>query len=825
MKPSGLRTIVCGSTFGQFYLEALSLLPGHFELVGLLAGGSERSRLCARDYNVPLFTDITRLPADVDVACVVLRSGVLGGKGTELSLGLLERGIHVMQEQPIHHKDMARCLKTAKQNGVRFQIGDLYARLTAVRRFAAAARALQQQQEALYLNASFASQVSYPLIHMLQEVLPALRPFKVHASAKTDGPFRVLTGMWGNVPFMFNVHHEVDPDDPDNHLHLLHRITLGTAGGSLTLTDTHGPVVWQPRLHVPGAGGGLRRLAEVCPEHLLERSTETLGPSDCADYRHILTRQWPRAIADDLLLMKERIADRAAAAAQRELLCAEQWHELTAALGYPALRPGGVHRPLSSRVLKEAAAAIADENGEKEEQSEQSGQAKDGSGSSGTSAYENRKTGSLAESGKEDREHVRGAAYGNGDTAETKSRGTAQTACIGGADIASLCFGGDPALETCAAAADERLRSITAGQIRQFAAGLNEASLSSMVFALQTGGMLLDEERTYKFGEIIEGCRVAPQHRHVIRRWLRVLAEHGLVARRGEAWSGASVMTEDRLEELWSAVRALWDGKLGSPLVMDYLLANVRRLPQLMDGGQQAAYLLFPQGRAHYADALYRETVTARYLNLSVAEAVMRIAAARAGQTAGAVRPIRIVEIGAGTGATTDEVVARLKAAEGRIAAEYLFTDLSGFFIASSRRRFQDYPSMSFQILDIDQDFIRQGLEEECADIVIAAGVLNNALDTDRTVRRLLRALRPGGWLLMTEPTGEFPEMLISQAFMMTRPEDGRKDADSTFMTERQWREVFRRAGAGKVLVFPGENHALAPLGQKMMAVNKYEQA
>ena len=49
-----LRVIVCGSTFGQYYIRALQTVPDEFEVVGLLANGSNRSKLCADFYHVPL---------------------------------------------------------------------------------------------------------------------------------------------------------------------------------------------------------------------------------------------------------------------------------------------------------------------------------------------------------------------------------------------------------------------------------------------------------------------------------------------------------------------------------------------------------------------------------------------------------------------------------------------------------------------------------------------------------------------------------------------------------------------------------------------------
>ncbi|UHA73195.1 bifunctional Gfo/Idh/MocA family oxidoreductase/class I SAM-dependent methyltransferase [Paenibacillus sp. 481] len=758
------RTVVCGSTFGQFYMEALKLLPEQFELVGLLGQGSERTKKCAKYYGIHVYTEVDQLPPDIDLACVVLRSGVLGGKGTDVSLKLLERGIHVIQEQPVHHKDMAACLRTARQHGVIFQTGDLYVHLPAVRQFIASAKVLLEQQDALYIDAAFASQVSYPMMHIFSQVLPSIRPWKINAVSREGGPFHVLTGTVANIPITLRVHNEVDPNDPDNYLHLLHQMTIGTEGGRLSLTDTHGPVVWNPRLHIPDNMNILGELTGASPMHVLENSTETIGTSSPMSYKDILTKQWPQAIAHDLLGMRELSLENANAnmRAQQELLCSSQWHEMTAALGYPVLRPGCTHQPLPVNLLKEAASQIEDDSAR--------------------------------------------FAHGN--------------------DVASFCYQASTDISACTDYGDRELHGLDAECVASFVKNLDEAVFHSMIYALQTEGLLTSTEREYSISEILAMSQTAPQHHDLIKRWLVLLSERGYIQRNGDRMNGVDVVTENKLKDCWKAVREIWDGKLGSPLTMDYLISNAEQLPQLMRGEQQAAFLLFPEGKMDYAHALYRETITARYLNQSVSEAVMRIGAAKQLLSAAkAEQPLTIIEIGAGTGSTTEVVVPRLKASANVLSTAYLFTDVSHFFLSAARERYKDCPWMQFQVVDIDKDVTEQGLQLAQADIIIAAGVLNNAFNTDKAVAGLVQLLVPGGWLLFTEPVREFPEILISQSFMMTQPEDDRKRSQSTFMSVKQWQDVFARAGAAEVLTLLDEAHPLAPLGQQFFAVRKKNDA
>lgn len=343
-----VRTLVAGSTFGGFYLAALTGDP-RFEPVGLLARGSERSVACAARHVVPLYTDVDAVPDGVDLACVVVRSGAMGGAGGELVAALLRRGVPVVQEQPVHHDDVAAALRTARRHGVSYQVGDLYPQLPEVRRFVGAAHRLRTDLAVEYVDAACAVQVAYPLVEILAAALGGLRPWRVDPEPSAAGPFRVLTGTVAGAPLILRVHHELDPDDPDNHLPLLHRVTIGTAAGGLSLIDDHGPVIWSPRLHVPDGVRNAFDFDGPDARHLAEPSGTVLGPARPESYRASLQQVWPRAIAADLAdaLRRNGGTERA----QRTLAACRAWRDLTTALGYPALRAAQRHTPIPRQAL------------------------------------------------------------------------------------------------------------------------------------------------------------------------------------------------------------------------------------------------------------------------------------------------------------------------------------------------------------------------------------------------------------------------------------------------------------------------------------------
>lgn len=77
------KIVVCGTLFGQVYLSAFKTAFEGGELAGILAQGSERSRQLAHAYGVPLYHHVDELPDDINMACVVIRSTIVGGKAVK----------------------------------------------------------------------------------------------------------------------------------------------------------------------------------------------------------------------------------------------------------------------------------------------------------------------------------------------------------------------------------------------------------------------------------------------------------------------------------------------------------------------------------------------------------------------------------------------------------------------------------------------------------------------------------------------------------------------------------------------------------------------
>ncbi|MET7641805.1 Gfo/Idh/MocA family oxidoreductase [Streptomyces sp. NPDC005438] len=326
-----VNVVVCGTRFGQVYLSALASCPRRYRLAGILARGSARSVTLAEEYGVPLYHSVDQLPKEVDLACVAVSSSVGGGQGAELAQRLMERGIHVLQEHPLHPKELADCLRTARGAGTQYLLNTFYPHLEPVRRFITAARRLVALRTPVFVDAMCAVQVSFDLLDILGEVFDGLRPWSLTGPVgAVDRPLTALDATVAGVPLTLRVENRMEPGDDSSSL-FLHRVTIGTDAGNLTLVNTHGPVVWSPvlRLAPDPAGRFVTASGHLGPE--------VLGPAEGPSWAEVLDSVWPRGVlrALDELCARVEAGGDPLRGAQRHVTVAHSWQELTEVLGYP----------------------------------------------------------------------------------------------------------------------------------------------------------------------------------------------------------------------------------------------------------------------------------------------------------------------------------------------------------------------------------------------------------------------------------------------------------------------------------------------------------
>ncbi|WP_308159058.1 SDR family NAD(P)-dependent oxidoreductase [Amycolatopsis magusensis] len=170
------------------------------------------------------------------------------------------------------------------------------------------------------------------------------------------------------------------------------------------------------------------------------------------------------------------------------------------------------------------------------------------------------------------------------------------------------------------------------------------------------------------------------------------------------------------------------------------LVPCMQNLFGVLRGEVRATDVMFPGGSTALVEGAYRGSPVVDRANHLVTSAVR-------GRVAG--QPLRVLEIGAGTGGTTAEV---LPALAGTPDVRYVYTDISMAFLRHGRERFgADYPFVEFKTLDVSRDLGAQGFTPGEFDLVIAANVLHATGDLLDTLGRVVDLLADGGWLVLNE--------------------------------------------------------------------------
>ncbi|NEE02716.1 non-ribosomal peptide synthetase [Phytoactinopolyspora halotolerans] len=342
--------------------------------------------------------------------------------------------------------------------------------------------------------------------------------------------------------------------------------------------------------------------------------------------------------------------------------------------------------------------------------------------------------------------------------------------------------------------------------------GVDEVAVQAMAAQLRADGLFTTPGAAHTADEIAAAVRVSDRHRRLLRRWLDALVDAGALrldddgtyrdlapaddAGRSAAW--------ERVDELER--RAAYGAEL-----LRFVRTCTGRLGEMLRGEFDVRDILFPDGEFGAAHAVYRENQVGRSMNGVVAAAVRRLAELHAGRADAG--PLRILEVGAGIAGTSADVVA----AVADLEPDYLFTDVSEFFLSEARSTFDRYPWMRYGRFDINAGLREQGYLPNSADVVLCANVLHNSRHADDVLARLRDVLAPGGWLIFIEPTRRHNySQLVSMEFEFTREDfdDERARTGQSFFTRHQWLQMLARAGAADAVCVPPENSALALAGQ-----------
>ncbi|QFG24786.1 non-ribosomal peptide synthetase [Actinomadura sp. WMMB 499] len=359
--------------------------------------------------------------------------------------------------------------------------------------------------------------------------------------------------------------------------------------------------------------------------------------------------------------------------------------------------------------------------------------------------------------------------------------------------------GWDPAVAAGAAALERETAALgdALAEYREIWRAVEALCPPIMARTLALLGAFREPGETATGAEIAARCKVKPVYGGLVGQWLAVLADAGVLAATGRAgeYRCDRPLDLDALDEQVRGGLADLTARDAQRALLDYFADCAAHQVELLRGEVSPLNLLLPGGDSKVTDALYADNPVSYLQNRVTARIVADFVRDRA---AAGGAPVRILEVGAGTGATTAQVLPELPAD----AVRYRYTDISNFFTQRAKRTFAAHKFVEYGVLDIDRDPADQGAPAGSVDLVIAANVLHDAADLDASLAGLRTALAPGGLLVAIEGTANSLQQLVTVGFLEGLAkghgddgEDGDQGDGGPLLPLPRWLEALSRAG------------------------------
>jgi thioester reductase-like protein len=295
----------------------------------------------------------------------------------------------------------------------------------------------------------------------------------------------------------------------------------------------------------------------------------------------------------------------------------------------------------------------------------------------------------------------------------------------------------------------------------------------------------------FDFAAFIDKLGIVAEHHRLAKAELGWLEADGLLKRSGDEWQVLRLPKEDTTERLTALAEELPRFASEAALIQ----ATGPRLAEVLSGQVDPLELLFPGGSNELLENFYIQGGDFPAFNR-----LIQVAVSKAAESLPPRRAIRVMEVGAGTGSLTRDILEVLPADN----CEYLFTDIGPAFVAAAKKQFAGHACMEYQTFDVERDPQAQNIPLHGYDLILATNVLHATQDLGQTLATLRSCLAPGGVLMFLEVVRRRPvwDNLFGLLKGWWRYTDEDLRTDSPLLERTQWETLLKQSGFRDVQSF-----------------------
>jgi acyl transferase domain-containing protein/NADPH:quinone reductase-like Zn-dependent oxidoreductase/SAM-dependent methyltransferase/acyl carrier protein len=223
---------------------------------------------------------------------------------------------------------------------------------------------------------------------------------------------------------------------------------------------------------------------------------------------------------------------------------------------------------------------------------------------------------------------------------------------------------------------------------------------------------------------------------------------------------------------------------------------NCAELGPILRGEKDAVEVLFAGTGAELLDQFYGGGLLGSHWLAAIATAVQEVA-----QVLPEGRGLRILEVGAGTGGLSAQVLPMLE----RGLHSYVFSDISAAFFPGAAQKLAAFPEVETKIFDLEKPAAEQGFQLGSFDLIIGTNVLHVVADVRSTLRNLHDLVAPGGSLIFMD-VGT-PHLWAEAVFGLTKGWWRFTDHDvrpvHPLLGRLQWEALLRETGFSETISQP----------------------